>query len=78
MTRKLSRTVIAATVLAGFTMVGGLSASAQTSVAPGEEVFTTYYNNAQHSTVIGQRAIGCTIYAWGSTSSYITVNAYAC
>ncbi len=80
MAGKLARLACAVTAAAGLTLAGGLSASAaaRPSVGMGEEVVLTYYNNAQHTTVMGGYSFGCTFSSWGSTSSYYTTNEYAC
>jgi hypothetical protein len=74
MARKPVRTGILAVVLAGATVMStGLPAHA---AGPEPEVLiTTYFSNAQHSRVVGQRVqniIGCSSSTWGSTSSYVT------
>jgi hypothetical protein len=78
---KTTRIALAAALAAGLTMAAStLSASAATrpGVGQGEEVVITYYNNAQHSTVVGQYAFGCTFSSWGESTSYETAIEYAC
>lgn len=66
------RTVIAALVfvLAVSALTGYFAPSAD--ALPSNEVWTEFYNNAQHTTLIGERAIFCSggRYQWGSTSIY--------
>jgi hypothetical protein len=83
MTRKLSRTGIAALFLAGTALAGSsLPAQAMTQARPGpiiqKETLYTFYNNAQHTTVIGYAEYGCTTVKSGSESSYYTVIMYSC
>jgi hypothetical protein len=83
MTRKLSRTGSAAIVLAGTALAGSsLPAQALTQARPGpviqKETLYTYYNNAQHTTVIGYAEYGCTTVISGSSSSYYTVHSWNC
>jgi hypothetical protein len=82
MARKLARTGIVTMVLAGAVMAGGgLPAVAQDrpGVGFGTEVVVTYYNNAQHTTEVGQHAFGsCGLYTTGSTSNFTSVNEYMC
>jgi hypothetical protein len=82
MARKLTRTRIAAAVLAGTALAAGVPAVAQASprIAYGEEDVFTYYNNAQHSTVVGQHFLGtCTTDpSWGTFSMYYTFIEYNC
>jgi len=84
MARKFARTGIAALAVAGIVMAGGgLSAQAQVKpqIAYGEEAVTTYYNNAQHSVVVGVRYLGTCVPAgasWGTFSAYSTFDEYYC
>ena len=80
MAGKFARLACAVTAAAGMTLAGGLSASAaaRPSVGMGEEIVLTYYNNAQHTTVIGGYSYGCVFSSWGSNSSFFTTNSYAC
>jgi len=83
MAPKFARTAIAALVVAGTVMVGGVSAQAQVKpqIAYGEEAVTTYYNNAQHSEIVGVRYLGICVPAgdsWGTISAYSTFDEYYC
>jgi hypothetical protein len=84
MARKFARAGIAALAVAGIVMAGGgLSAQAQVKpqIAYGEEAVTTYYNNAQHSEVVGVRYLGTCVPAgdsWGTFSAYSTFDEYYC
>jgi Family of unknown function (DUF6289) len=81
MAGKAARLALAATLVTGLTMAAcalPASAAARPGVAPGEEILLTYYNNAQHSTVVGQYAYGCTFSSWGESTSYYVTTAHAC
>ena len=78
---KAARLALTASLLTGLTMATCMlpaSAAARPGVAPGEEILLTYYYNAQHSTVVGQYAYGCSYYSWGQTTSYYVTTAHAC
>jgi hypothetical protein len=84
MAPKFARTGIAALAVAGIVMAGGgLSAQAQVKpqIAYGEEAVTTYYNNAQHSEIVGVRYLGTCVPvgdSWGTFSAYSTFYEYYC
>jgi hypothetical protein len=81
MTRKLTRTGIAAIVLAGAAIAGSslpAQAAARPGVAPGTEYVITYYSNGQHTTVIGEIQFGCFTGSWGSRSSFYVSETLAC
>ncbi len=83
MAPKFVLTGIAALVVAGTVMVGGLSTPAQANprIAVGEEAVTTFYNNAQHSEIVGVRYLGTCVPAgdsWGTFSAYSTFKEYYC
>jgi hypothetical protein len=82
MARRFARTGIAAVVLAGTAVAfSGLPAQAQVrpaTVGGGYETVILFYNNAAHTTLIGELANGCFHMSWGSTSSYFTSTYYAC
>jgi hypothetical protein len=83
MARKLTRTRIAAAVLAGTALAGGVPAPAQAGprIAYGQEDVFTYYSNAQHSTIVGQHFLGSCVPAsasWGTFSKYSTLYEYSC
>ena len=80
MFRKLARTCIATLILAGTAVAGsGLPAQANPSPRVREfELILTYYNNAQHSIVVGTFASGCYYYASGTRSAYVSSNSYLC
>jgi hypothetical protein len=81
MLRKLTRTSIAAMALAGAVVAGsGLPAHAQVKprIVPGEEYVILYYNNAQHSTNVGEVSFGCYVDDWGTRTSYSTAYSFAC
>lgn len=83
MTRKLALTGIAVIALGGTAIAGsGLPAQAKPGLNFNTEYVTTYYNNAEHTTVIGYHELGygenCTDYNWGTTSSYVTYTSFPC
>jgi hypothetical protein len=82
MTRTLARTGIAAVIIASAVMAGGgLPAQAKPMILINSEIVISYYNNAQHSTLVGQRYIGgCSLgyLDWGNTSSYSSSYGFSC
>jgi hypothetical protein len=84
MARKFARTGFAALAVAGTLLAGsGLSAQAQVKpqIAYGEEIVTTYYNNAAHSEVVGVHYLGTCVSSgasWGTISQYSTFDEYTC
>jgi len=76
MAKRLARTGIAAMALTGTVIAfGGITAQAQVrpgSIGGGTEFTTDFYNNAQHTTIIGALGNGCVHFSWGTTSSYFT------
>jgi hypothetical protein len=81
MASKLAWTGIAAAVLAGTVLAGALPAQAQARprVAYGHENVIDYYNNAQHSTLVGQLYQGsCGGTSWGTFTAYSTLYQFTC
>jgi hypothetical protein len=81
MTRKLTRTGIAAIVLAGAAFAGSslpAQAAARPGVAPGTEYVINYYSNGQHTTLVGQIQFGCVTGSWGSRTDFYVSQTYAC
>lgn len=81
---KLARTGFAAIVVASIAAgTSVLPAQAKPSISPNTEYVNVYYNNAQHTTVVGEYT---TIYpancndwvAWGTRTSYYTVVTNVC
>jgi hypothetical protein len=74
---KLARTGFAVIVAAGIAAGGSvLPAQAKPSIPPNTEYVYVYYNNAQHTTVVGEDteiAAGCPWIAWGTRTSYYTI-----
>jgi hypothetical protein len=72
----------AAAAVAGLTLVGGglpAQAQARPGIGQGTEVVWDYYNNAQHTTLVGEVARGsCGISSSGQTTAYYTVHEYLC
>jgi hypothetical protein len=79
--RKIIRAGIVA-VLAGSALAAAAPAHAsqiRPGVVQGYEYVTTFYSNAQETTVVGTYAHGsCGNYATGVTSLYHTINVYQC
>jgi len=43
------------------------------------ECIWTYYNNAQHTTRVGQNVLGCVVdVKWGQTTQYVTYEQLKC
>jgi hypothetical protein len=83
MTRKLALIGIAVIALAGTACAGSsLPAQAKSDLNFNREYLTTYYNNAQHTTVVGYHEVGygeyCIDYNWGTTSNYSTYTSFPC
>ena len=81
MTRKLTRTGIAAIVVAGTVaaMTGSaLPAQAKPNLVYSTETVYIYYSNASRTTDIGDRGYGCQWISWGSTSAYYVIDTYRC
>jgi len=75
MVRKLAHIGLIALFMTGSALVGALPAqAAQTHAKPGiapDEYVVDYYNNAQHTTLVGVRESGpCGTYSYGTTSAY--------
>jgi hypothetical protein len=75
MIRKLTHIGLIAVFMAGTALAGALPAqAAQTHAKPGiapDEYVVDYYNNAQHSILVGIRENGpCGTYSYGTTSAY--------
>ena len=81
MARKIIRAGMVA-VLAGAALAAGVPAQAsqiRPDVVQGYEYITTFYSNAQETTVVGTYAHGsCGNYATGVTSLYHTIVVYQC
>ena len=81
---KLARTRFAAIAVAGIAAGASvLPALAKPSIAPGTEYVDIYFNNAQHTKVVGENTTvypaGCIDWeAWGTRTSYYTVQATVC
>jgi hypothetical protein len=81
MLRKFTRTGIATLVLAGAVAAGtGLPAQAQVKprIVPGEEYVILYYNNAQHTTNVGEVSFGCYVDDWGTRTMYSSAYSVGC
>ena len=81
MTGKLRPMAFTASVLAGAALAAAGSLPATAAVAPrytGVEVSITYFNNAQHSQVVGVNDTGCFTLKWGTETSYYTINVGSC
>jgi hypothetical protein len=82
MIRKLAGAGFVTMLLAGTVLAGGLPAQAaqvRPGVAYGHELVYYYYNDAQHTTLIGEQQLGsCGFYVFGTTSSYYTRDEYTC
>ena len=82
MPRKLVRTGFAIVALACTSLAGGLPAQAKAapSIAKGEEIVTSFYSSAQHTTLVGQSYLGsCDPGAsWGKFSIYSTQTEFFC
>jgi hypothetical protein len=78
--RKLTRTGIAAIVLAGTAIAGSaLPAQAKPDINPNTEYVTLYYSTPQHTTLIGYYEYGCAgIQEWGSQTGYRVFETYQC
>jgi polyisoprenoid-binding protein YceI len=74
MTTRFSRTIFAVAITALMVVGNALPASA----ASGVEHVTTYYNNAQHSEVVGEWATGCYSLYEGRFSGYSSTIEYSC
>src|ERR1700690_4092985 len=75
MFRKLTRIGLIALFMTGTALAGGLPAqAAQTHAKPGiapDEYLVDFYNNAQHTIIVGWREDGpCGTYSSGTTSAY--------
>ena len=72
------RIALAALVLVtGVVSVATLATPAQAMFTPG---VCTYYSNAQHHTVVGQRGTGCCgeVISWGVVTNFRTCERYYC
>jgi hypothetical protein len=83
MVRKLTRTGLVALFMTGTALVGFVPAqAAQTHAKPGiapDEYVVDYYNNAQHSLLVGVRENGpCGSYSYGTTSAYYVGGIVSC
>jgi hypothetical protein len=83
MVRKLIRIGLIALFMTGTTLVSGLPAQAsQAHAKPGiapDEYIVDYYNNAQHTTLVGVRESGpCGTYSYGTTSAYYVGGIVSC
>jgi hypothetical protein len=81
--RMFAKTRIAAIVLAGAAVAAaaiGVPAQAHAGprIVPGMEGIHTYYNDAQHTTIVGQVEYGCWNDTWGTTSDYQTFELISC
>ena len=83
MTRKLIRIGLTALFMTGTALVGVLPAqAAQTHAKPRiapDEYIVDYYNNAQHTLLVGVRENGpCGTYSYGTTSAYYVGGIVSC
>jgi hypothetical protein len=83
MVRKLTRIGLIALFTTGTALVSVLPAqAAQTHAKPGiapDEYVVDYYNNAQHSLLVGVRENGpCGTYSYGTTSAYYVGGIVSC
>jgi len=83
MVKKLTHISLVALFIAGTAVVGAMPAqAAQTHVKPGFggiEITTDYYNNAQHTVLVGWREVGeCGNHSSGTTTSYSVVSYPTC
>jgi hypothetical protein len=74
MSTRFSRTIFAIAITALMVVGNALPASADSSV----EHVITYYNNAQHSEVVGEWAYGCYSIYEGKFSEYSSAIEYGC
>jgi hypothetical protein len=80
MTRKLTRTGIAAIVLAGTAIAGSaLPAQAKPAINPNTEYVFLYYSTPQHTMLNGYYEFGCDgIQQSGSQTGYLVYETYHC
>ena len=80
MSRKLARTLSGVVILAAAAIGSGAPALASSNIYPNSELVETYYNNAQHSQVVGQSWFGeCEPSGeWGTITSYVVGTSYFC
>jgi hypothetical protein len=83
MVGKLSRIGLIALFMTGTVLGGVLPAqAAQSHARPGiapDEYVVDYYNNAQHSLLVGVRESGpCGTYSYGTTSAYYVAGYASC
>jgi hypothetical protein len=80
MSRKLARTLTGVVILVAAAIGSSGPALASSRIYPNSELVETYYNNAQHSQVVGQRWIGeCEASGgWGTETSYVVGTSYFC
>ncbi len=81
MHRKVTRTALVVMAMAGITLAGVPAQAAQPGprVPPGYDVVFTWYNNAQHSVIVGQESVGnCPYENWGVQSAYRVTSEYKC
>jgi hypothetical protein len=81
MIRKLRRLGFVTVIIAGATLATAASLPAAVAMTPqlnGYETSITYYNNAQHSEIVGAYDTGCFTFQWGTASDYSTTTETVC
>jgi hypothetical protein len=82
--KKFARTGLAVIAIVGLTVGGSVvPAQAQSNIPPNTAWYYVYYNNAQHTTVVGGATLrapsaSCWEAAWGTATSYYTVVTAPC
>lgn len=72
----LKRCLLAATVAVGLLAAIGLPANA----AANERTITSFYNNPQHTRLVGQKIVGCgdPVGGWGSVTEFRVIAHQPC